>query len=266
MNRTLVGVVGLLLISSAASGVEIAQLEAAHGVFGPERKSLEFCPLDEIFFRFRVNGAMIDADDKCDVDVQVKMLSADGKTVFEHKYPVRRQLSLGDKSFPGYAVVNAAEKAPPGKYTLRISLNDRLNGTTANVDREMTCVPAKFQVLGVRFWRDPEGKIPAPAGGQIGESVHLKLRVVGFDTSKKKVQTTLTLILLDERGQPVGDKPKVIKAELNSPEDVAKATQVSFNSMFYLNRPGNFTLRLKVDDLEGGQTTIYDSPLKVTAP
>jgi len=266
MNRYLAGLAGLFLISSATRALDIVQMEAAHGVFGPERRTLEFYPLDEVFFRFRVTGAKVDADDKTDVEVGMKLSAADGKIVFEHRYSIRRQLSLGDGSLPGYAVVNASEKVVPGNYTFTVQVNDRLAGTTASVERKLVCKPPVFQVLAVRFWRDPEGKIPATNGGQLGEAVHLKLRVVGFDTSKKKVKTTLTMILLDDRGQPVGDKPKVIKAELNSPEDVAKATQVNFNSLFYLNRPGNFTLRLKVDDVEGEQTTIYDTPLKVLTP
>lgn len=266
MKQFLAGLCILCFIPTASAKLEVGKVEPAHGMLGPVRKSLDFYPLDEVFFRYQVSGAAIDADGKTDLEVTLKLLNADGKAAFEQKSFLRRQLALGGNSFPAFVVMTAPEKAEPGEYTLSLQLLDRLSGESSGFERKLTCKSPIYQILALRFWRDPDGRLPASAGGFVGESLHLKLRVVGFDKSKKRVQTVLTIMLLDEAGNPITDRPQVIKAELTSPDEAAKATQVNFNGLLFLNRAGNFTLRLKVDDVEGKQTTTFETPFKVQTP
>ena len=266
MRHLIAGVVVLIFSSTSWAKLEITKVESAHGMLGPERKTLDFCPLDELFFRYQVSGVKTDADGKTDVEVTMTLANPNGKVVVDQKTPVRRQLSLGANSYPAFAVLAVPEKAPPGEYTFVVKVTDRLASETASFEKKLTCKSTTYQIIVPRFSRDDDGKIPAPAGGILGESIHFKLRVVGFDKSKKKVQTTLTMTILNEVGKATTEKPQIIKAELNNPDEAAKATQVNFNGIIYLNRTGNFTVKFSVEDTIAKQTTTYETPLKVTAP
>jgi hypothetical protein len=269
MRPTLAGVIALFVVATPAwAKLEIVKIEAAHGMLGPERKSLEIYPLEEVFFRYQVAGVKTDADGKTDVETVMRLVNPNGKTVFEEKPAGQRQLSLGGATYPAYAVLNVppAEKAPPGEYKFTVLVRDRHGSETASFERQITVKAVAFQIINPRFSRDPEGKIPSIAGGMVGESLYLKLRVIGFDKSKKKVQTMLTINVLGEDGKDTQEKPRLIKAELTNPDDAAKATQVNYNSLLYLNRPGTFTLKLTVEDVAGKQTTVFETPLKVSAP
>jgi hypothetical protein len=248
--------------------LEIVKVEASYGMLGPERKSLEVYPLDELYFRYQVTGVKVDSDGKPDVEVTMRLVNPFGKTVFEEKPTMRKELSLGGNTFPAFATlkVPTAQKAPVGEYTFSVQVRDKLSSETASWERKLTVKPVSFQIVDQRFWRDAEAKIPASAGGMVGESVHFKLRVIGFDKSKKKVQTRLTVQILDEAGKETLEKPHVIKAEVNDAEEAAKASQVNFNHVLHLNRTGNFTLRLTAQDLVGDQKSVFETPLKVVAP
>lgn len=261
-------VVSLLALAPARAKLEVAKVEAVHGMLGPERKSADIYPLDEVFFRYQVTGAKTDAEGKTDVEATMKLVNPNGKKVHEEKATVQRVLSLGGGAYTAYAVltVPAPEKAPPGEYTLSVEIRDRIGMESARFDRKFRIKAPEFQIIVPRFSHDPDGKVPAAVGGMVGETIHFKLRVIGFDKSKKRVQATLTVRVVGEDGKEVTDKPRLIKAELNSPEEAAKATQVNFNGLLYLNRPGNFTLRLSVHDDIADKTTTFEAPLKVTAP
>jgi len=248
--------------------LEIVKVEASYGILGPERKSLEVYPLDELFFRYQVAGVKVDADGKPDVEVIMRLVNPNGKTVFEEKPTVRKELSLGGNTFPAFAMlkVPSAQKAPVGEYTFSVQVRDKLTSETASWERKLTVKPVSFQIVDQRFWHDADAKIPASVGGLVGESVYFKLRVIGFDKSKKKVQTTLTVQILDEAGKPTLEKPHVIKAEVNDADEAVKASQVNFNHVLHLNRAGNFTLRLTAQDVVGEQKSVFETPLKVTAP
>ena len=266
MKYLFVGILVLLPAAPIWAKLEISKIEPALGQLGPERKSLDFYPLDEIMFRYQVAGVKTGADGKTDVEIEVKLVNPFGKNVFDKKTTVLRQLSLGANTFPAYAILPVPEKAPPGEYTLTVQITDRLAKESETFERKLTCKPVSFQIVDLRFWRDADFKVPAPAGGLLGETIHFKLRVIGFDKSKKKVQTALTVTVLDDAGKPIPEKPLVIKAGVDNADDAAKATQVNYNGLLYLNRTGNFTLRFSVEDSEGKQTTAFETPFKVSAP
>ena len=75
----------LLLTSPVFAKLEIKNIQAAHGPYGPERTSLEITPFDEIYFRFQLQGVKTDAEGKTDVEETIKLTNSEGKTVFEKK-------------------------------------------------------------------------------------------------------------------------------------------------------------------------------------
>jgi hypothetical protein len=252
----------------ASAKLEITNIVATQGPLGPERKTTEVYPLDEVFFRYQVTGVKVDAEGKADVETIMRLVNPNGRMVLEEKPVVERQLSLGGNTYTAGArlTVPPAEKAPPGEYTLTVQVRDKLGMETASFERKFTIKATTFQIIVPRFFHDADSKIPAPAGGLVGQTLHFKLRAIGFDKSKKKVQMALTVHVIGEDGKEVVEKPRVIRAEQNNPEEAAKSTQVNFSGLLHLNRAGNFTLRLTVQDVIGDKSTSWETPLKVSAP
>ena len=267
MQRVAATVVALLAFAGPASAkLELRNVQASHGPLGPERTSLDVSPLDEIHFRFLVAGVKTDADGRTDAELSVRLTNADGKAVVDQRGPVRRELMLGGDVLPSQAFISIGPKAPPGEYTLKVTFIDKIAKESASFERKLTCKPTTFQILVPRFFYDADGKVPGPAGGVVGETVYVRLRVVGFDKGQGKIRTTMTLNILDAAGKDVMPKPLVVKADLSNAEEVQKATQVNFNGAVLLNRPGEFRLRITVEDLIGKKKSVFETPLKATMP
>jgi hypothetical protein len=269
MKATLASLLVCFVVAAPASAkLEIVNVEAAHGYLGPERKVLEIYPQDELLVRYRVTGVQVDAAGKTDVESETKLINPRGKTVFETKPTIREELSLGGNTFPSFTVLDVPppDKAPPGEYTLIVQVRDRISKETASFERKLTVKPVSFQIVIPRFFRDADAKVPTNVGGLVGESLHFKLRVIGFDKSKKKAHVTLKVQVLDSDGKDVTEKPYVIDAKVDNSEEVARISFLKFHHPTYLNRPGNFILRLTAEDMFGNQKSVFETPLKVIAP
>jgi hypothetical protein len=256
----------LVVIQPLSAKVEIKNVQASHGPYGPERTSLEIYPLDELFFRFQVTGVKTDPDGKIDGELIIQMKNADGKTVFDQKGSIQRQTMLGGNTFASYAFINIGAKVPPGEYTMLVTFKDRLGADSASFEKKVICKAPTFNIIVPRFYRDGDQKMPGPVGGMVGETMHFRLKAIGLDKSKKQIKTTMTVHILDENGNQIMPKPLVVKAELLNPEEVEKATSATFNGAIVLNRTGDFTLKIIVEDLQGKQTTTFTAPMKVSAP
>ncbi len=267
MNKRLVAlIIWLLSCSFSWAKLEITRIEAAHGFFGPPRESLDVCPLDEMLLRYHVTGVKVDDEGKADIETSIHLKEPGGKVVLERKTPVQRQLSLGGNTFSSFVSFHLPDKAPLGEYTLSVQIRDRLASETASFERKITCKAASFQILTPRFFRDAKSEVAAPVGGVVGEPLYYRLKLVGFDTTQKKVRTQLTMHILDLEGKETLPKPALTKAYLDKPEDVGKAIQVNFNGLITLNRAGDYKLKIVVEDSIGKHQAVFEAPLKVTAP
>jgi hypothetical protein len=262
----LAALIPLALSVPAFAKLEIVTIQACHGPFGPERQSWDVYPNEELGIRFTVTGARADKEGKTDGEITIRLTNAEGKALQDRTARTRKDLALGGDSFIIQGAMPIAPDLKPGEYTLSISYRDRLSGETASFDRKVRCLPPSFQILMPRFFRDPELKVPCSAGGFVGENLQLRLHVIGFDKSQKRVQTRMTCAIVDAGGEKVLATPVVTLAELNNPAQVADAKEVLFRGAIALNRAGDFRLRITVDDLVGKQTTTFETPLKVSHP
>ena len=141
-------------------------------------------PLDEVYFRYQVTGVKVDAEGKVDVETTMRLVNPNGKMVVEEKPPVERQLSLGGNTYTSGArlVVPAAEKAPPGEYSMSVQVRDKLGMETASFERKFTIKATTFQIIVPRFYHDADSKIPAPVGGLIGAQLWRAFHTAAFAT------------------------------------------------------------------------------------
>jgi len=267
MTRNLVAFCVVLLFgSSAIAKLEIRNVQAAHGILGPERTSLECYPLDEIVFRFVADDVQLDADGRTDMDLSFRLVNSEGKAVINEKGPIQRPLMLGGNTFTAHTTIGIGANAAAGDYELTVTLHDKISAQSASFTRKLTCKSSQFQILAPRFFRDPEGKIPASLSGIVGESLFFRLKAVGIDRSQSKVHATMTMQVIDDKGSEMLPKPYVVNAELTRAEDVQRAMQLNFNGAVSLNRAGKYKIRVMVQDHIAKQTTTFETALVVAAP
>jgi hypothetical protein len=254
------------MVQLCEAKLEVKNLQLSFGPYGPERTSLEVLPQDELFFRFQLEGVQTNKDGKTEIEQTVLLKDSQGKTVFEKSGLISRQLGFSGGSLTTYATLNISPKAPTGDYTYVVNFKDRLSGETTSFEKKITCKGAQFALLSPRFFRDPDGKVPAPVGGMINETIYFKLFCIGFDRKDKQVKVTMTLQVLDEQGKDILLKPVEVKGFITKAEEVEKAARLDFNGSLPLTRTGNFTLRIVLEDLQGKQTAKFEAPLKVQGP
>src|SRR5262245_5592595 len=258
----------LLLFSPlpALAKLEVRNVQPAHGLLGPARASDDVFPLDEYFVRFQVVGVKPDKDGKTDLEVAVRLTNADGKAVVDTKGRVERPMSLGGEVFQTFARVTFGEKAPPGEYKLSVVVRDRVGSESASFERKLTCKPPTYQILVPRFSFDAEGKEPAGTALLVGQTVHYQCKVVGFDKSQKKVGLLMRAVILDADGKETGAKPVEVRGDITDPAKAADSRQATFSGTAHLHRPGEFKLKITVEDTVAKKTATFETPLKVLMP
>jgi hypothetical protein len=245
---------------------EIQNVQPSHGLFGPKRESDDVSPSEEYFVRYTVSGLKPDNQGQADLEMTVQLVTSEGKAVLDRKGPLQRPLSFGGDSLLTFSSVNFPDKAPAGVYTLKVTVRDKIANETASFERKLTCKPGTFRIINPRFFRDAEGKIISGTTAVAGESLHFQLKAVGLDKSQKKIATTLTVTTLTPDGKETGAKPFVVKGELTDPAEVARRNLANFNGVLSLHRPGDYILRIVVEDIPGKQTAKFECPMKILAP
>src|SRR5262249_41190471 len=143
---------------------------------------------------------------------------------------------------------------------------DNLSKESASFERQVTGRKMKLQIVGLEFFHDGDGKLPASTNATLGEPLHFRLRVIGFDRSKEKVHVEMALQTLDSEGKETLPKPLTFDFLPEDPKAVRRTSFVFFNGRIGLNRIGKFTLRITINDKISQQSTQLEVPMTVTAP
>ncbi len=259
-------VVALAATLPAMAKLEITDIKAVHGPLGPERPDqtkLEVYPGEELYFRYKINGVGADEKGNLSGSLQVKVFDSEGKVRLDQPTPMRGMLALGGSTLPGTVRFGFEPNVKPGKYKVVLVVNDKLREETARFEREVTVKPTAFAVINSNFFFDKDGKIPAPAGGYLGQTLFFRLNVIGFDKSDKKIRTKMTMQFLDKNGREL--LPQAVHAliSIDKPEQVEKINLLTFNGNISLNRVGEYTMRMVFDDELANKKTTFDAKLNV---
>lgn len=256
----------LLLPLPALAKLEVRNVQAVHGPLGPVRANDDVYPQDEYVVRYQIAGVKPDKEGRADLEVAAKLTGPGDKVVFDRKAaPTQRPLSLGGDVIQSFGSFTISDKAAPGEYTLVFTVRDRVANESATFERKLTVKPTTFQILNPRFSHDEDGKVPAGTMLVAGGVLHYRLAVVGFDKSEK-VALVLRAQVLDADGKDVGAKPLEVKTGATDPAEVEKSRRATFKEKLTLNRPGEFKLKITVEDTVAKKTATFEVPLKVVAP
>jgi hypothetical protein len=255
-----------LSAAPARTTLEIRNIEAAYGPVGPVRPSADYYPGDEVFFRFLIAGAQLDAAGKMSCDLVLTLTGPGDRVLLNHAFPVGGVLALGGDSFPGSAQVALRGDAPPGAYALTVTVRDKVASTEARFRREITISPAAFVIVAPRFSYDADGKAPAPVGGLVGQTLYFKMKVIGFDRSRGKIDVNLAVRILDPGTRRLIIAPIQFDESTDDAKVVKQATDVTFSGDMSLNRAGDFLLRLEVTDRTTNKSIALETPMHVANP
>jgi hypothetical protein len=223
--------------------------------------------MDEYFIRYQVTGIKPNDEGKADLDVNARLIGPDGKAVFEGKSPPgTRPMSLGGDTLQSFGSFSFPEKAAAGEYKLTVTVHDRVSKESTSFERKLTCKPNTFQILMPRFYHDADNKVPAGTTLLVGETLYYTLKVVGYDTSRKKVSLVMRATILGADGKDLGTKPLEVKGGITDPAKAAESRHATFNGNASMNRAGDFKLRIVVEDTITGKTAMFETPIKVLQP
>lgn len=266
MARSSLAVV-LLLFGATAARADLAlrNIQAAYGALGPERKSVDYFPHDEVFFRYTITGLQTDRQGDIDVLIESRIVDENGKVIPGSRDPVKGKLHLAAGTFSGSSRVPLGSQFAPGEYTLIVMVTDNLASESVQFSRKFRVKPAEFAIVAPRFSYG-DTATPAPAGGMIGQLLRIRLKVIGFEKTANKLETELEMQILDADGKELLETPKRATLSSTDPAEIRNATHLNFTELIGLNRAGTFTLRLTATDKIGNHTTTLELPLKVSQP
>jgi hypothetical protein len=264
MRITLATLFLIVATQAAHAKLELRDVQAAHGMLGPERTSSDYLPGDEVFVRFTVAGARTTTEGRLSGEIRMTLTDAAGKAVLRQTAPVQNPLAFGGDRFPAKAVVELGHQFPPGEYRLTVEYQDHVSGESDSFARAFTCKPAGFGLVRVRFSADEAGQSPSRVDGVVGQPLHLKLVAVGFDRSKGEIDLEMDVRVLDARGRPVAPQGVRVATRSDDADTVRSATHATFSAELTRTRPGDFVLKVTVTDKQSGKATTFEAPMRVT--
>jgi hypothetical protein len=265
--RAFIAVVLAATPAVAEAKLEIRDVQASHGQFGPVRTAAEYVAGDQVYFRYTAAGVRADDDGRVRAEIRMKLVDAKGKVLLDKEAAsLQERLALGGDTFSAYAALDLSQGFPAGEYELTVEFTDLLANEKASFRRKFAVKPPEFAVVRVRFSHDEAGATAAAAGGMVGQTLVVHMKAVGFDRGKGEFDVEMQTEVLDASGKPVMPRPIRAAVHNEKPEEVKEIESLRLWSSLTLNRPGDFVLRVSLTDKMTKKKVTFETPLKVSAP
>lgn len=246
-----------VLAASPVQALELKNVRPSYGHLGATRQdAVKFLPGDYLFISYDIDGLKLDDKNRASYSVLLEVFDASAKPIFKKETPTDAVIpQLGSNRIPGDLHVIMGVDQPPGKYTVRLTVKDRLANDIKSFTHGFELLPKGFGVVGVL----------APAVGFPAHPYMLQYNLVelGLDAAKKP-SAKLEMKILDDTGKPVA--PPVVNNYPNDlPEslDLKKANIIPIDFPILPNRPGRFTIEITATDAIGQKTSTVRYPLTI---
>lgn len=254
----------LLTLAPCQDGkLAISNLRATYGVPGLARPDNTVNPGDVLFLAFDITGVELDGDGKATYTLATEIKNAKGETEYKHSSkPINVVSLLGGDRITAFTQVDVGTKQPAGDYTVQISVK-KPSGETASQKATFTLTPPTFALVQVQTAIDAERKSTTPVF-VVGQTAFISGVLVGFqkdEAGSPKVQ--LEVSVLDESGTPTTKTPRT--EMFDSKQNLPKAaTSIPLQVPVVLNRPGKFTVQIKMVDVLADKSFTLKLPLSVS--
>lgn len=255
----------LLSLAPAQKGdLQIVNARPTYGYLGPTRPPTGAVPGETFHFTFEIKGMSQDKNGQVFYSLLMEVLNEKGETYFKlgPRKAVARNF-LGGATIPCSAHLDVPVDAPPGAYTLRVSIEDRKTKKKAVFEKTGKILPMTFHLVNVATFADAPGKVPASPVGIVGESRYIGFSAVGFARDKKTDQPNIDMQLkiYDAKGNPTMAQPLSGNIKEGVPEN-AKILP-NYTVGFTLTKTGRFTVELTATDKISGKTSKVSFPIQV---
>ena len=259
----LVAVLALVPTQPPTASLNLTNVRNTYGELGGTRPETGLLPGDVLFVGFDIEGVAIDPAGQVQYTMAMEVQDATGKAIFKQD-PAAKQdfVPLGGNKLPARAFITVGLDQPPGDYTLKVTVTDTATKATRTLDRKFKVLPKDFGIVAVYTSVDPQGQVPAPTTGIVGQSVFIQFGIIGFgrEPAKKQPNVVCEMVPIDESGKPTLQKPSVLTIAEGVDE---KDPGFSIRFQLPLTKAGKYTIRLKATDKITGKTYSFDLPLAV---
>lgn len=260
---TLVAALGMAPAQGGA--LKMANERFTYGILGATRDDAKFLPGDYLFLSFDIEGLQVDDRGKTLYSMLLEFLDKNGKSIYkkaDEASDLEAINTLGGNRLPAFAHSPIGNDVGPGEYTIRVTVTDRSAKKSQTLSRKFEVLPKGFGIVRTMNGYASQSFVPAPPIGVVGQALIYNMGVAGFERDRTSRQPNLVFEarVLDENGKPVVAKPDVITANKDVPENFS-VYEVPF--VMQLNRPGKFTVELKVTDQLTKKSATRSLPLTV---
>lgn len=259
MTRLLAALFFVAVLPALCPAVEIDNIRPRYGPFGAVREGkLKCVHMDVLVITYDLSGLAVDKAGKAKYVTLLELVDSKNTVIFSKETPNEPVLQLGGSKMPGDLFVQVGAKQAPGKYTIRLTVTDKLE-KNANIAAKKFEYP--YEVLGEKFGL---AGVSAPAFGIVGTRYVPEFAVANFTLDKKgQPKAEVNIRLLDEKGNQLDTVKYSLPADLPESVDLAKLNLAPFQYPLYLNRAGRFSLEITAEDKLGNTKTSLSYPFTV---
>lgn len=254
-----------MLAPAQAGNLELNNIRATYGLFGPNRPDFKILPGDVLQVAFDINGLTADNAGRLQFAAKMSVMklatdAAKEETIYEENLgelpPVVNV--LGGGKVPHAVAVTTGLKQAPGQYRLKVAITDMQSKKEGTFTRDFTVEKLDFGLVRLQLSYDRFGQLAAPAAGAVGQTLYLNAVAVGYKPDPKTLQAALQfeLSVLDEAGKPALAKPLTGEVK-NIPVD----THIPFRFELPIHRTGRYKLVVTATDQIAKKTTSLTVPL-----
>jgi hypothetical protein len=249
MLAPLLTAVVLNLGPAQAGSLELKNVRPTYWVLGQARKGSKLLPGDVYVVAFDIEGLQVKKDGRVLYGMGMELIRNGKKPKTEFKREpqnLEAVNSLGGSRLPSYALSVIGTDTPPGQYTLKVTVIDRVSKKTATLVRNFEVIPPRlgFVRVGLSYGNN----LPAPPLAVPGQALWVNFFVTGFSLHKKTRQpdVTIEMRILDEAGKPTTGTPfsGEAKRALKELPHLILIDPIPLQ----INRSGKFKISLKATD------------------
>jgi hypothetical protein len=240
MRKALLAMLALGLCPGLCGALEIKNVRPRYGPYGALRGDLKVIPGDIVFLSYDLEGLGVDAKTgKVSYSTNLVLLDGANKQLFSKDTPNDLIMQLGGTRVPGDLYISTGPKQPPGKYTIKLTVHDKVGKDAKAIIYPFEIIPEAFGFVGVT----------APALGLPGQNYVANFALVNMSLDTKK-QPSVEVKMTVFEGQSAVARPVFISLPKDLPQDidVQKENIVPLTYPVYLNRPGQFTIEIAATD------------------
>ena len=264
MPFTTLALFALLLAPSQAGKLELTNIRATYGLFGPARQEFRILPGDVLHVQFDINDLTPDQAGRLQFAAKLAVTKLATDTAKEETYEENLGEAppvvsvLGGNKVPHAVNVTTGIKQAPGLYRLKVTVTDLQSKKEGSFMRDFTVEKLDFGLVRLQLSYDRLGQLPAPGVGAVGQTLYLNAVAVGYKPDPKDQQTALTfeMTVLDD-----ADKPVLAKPLTGEVKGMAVDTHVPFRFELPLHRAGRFKVVVKATDQVAKKTATLTVPL-----